>query len=56
MTDTGFWRLAEADGTWTALIDDDGTEITAGELLGRANQLARGLQEVGLSPGDTVVW
>ena len=28
MTDTGFWRLAEADGSWTALVDTDGTIST----------------------------
>lgn len=54
MTDTGFWRLAEADGSWTALIDTDGTKVSAGELVGRANQLANGLVAAGLEPGDTV--
>ncbi len=54
MTDTGFWRLAEADGSWTALIDTDGTAVSAGELVGRANQLANGLAALGLQSGDTV--
>ncbi|MDZ7676415.1 MAG: acyl-CoA synthetase [Acidimicrobiales bacterium] len=54
MTETGFWRLAEADGTWTALVDVDGTEVSAGELLGRANQLANGLADLGVTKGDTV--
>lgn len=54
MTETGFWRLAEADGSWTALIDADETVVTAGELVGRANQLANGLVALGLEPGDTV--
>ena len=53
-TQTGFWRLAEADGSWTALIDADGTKVTAGELVGRANQLANGLVALGLEAGDTV--
>ena len=54
MSDTGFWRLAEADGSWTALIDTDGTPVRAGELVGRANQLANGLRALGLGKGDTV--
>lgn len=54
MTDTGFWRLAESDGSWTALVDTDGTKVSAGELVGRANQLANGLVAAGLEPGDTV--
>ena len=53
MSDLGFWRLAENDGSWTALIDG-GEAISAGDLLARSNQLARGLQAIGLSPGDTV--
>ena len=54
MTETGFWRLAEADGSWTALIDSDETAVSAGELVSRANQLANGLVALGLEPGDTV--
>ena len=54
MTDTGFWRLAEADGSWTALVDVDGSEVTAGELVARANQLANGLVALGVDRGDTV--
>jgi long-chain acyl-CoA synthetase len=54
MTDTGFWRLAETDGSWAALVDVDGTSVSAGELVARANQLANGLTALGLSRGDTV--
>ncbi|WP_436796050.1 acyl-CoA synthetase [Actinospongicola halichondriae] len=54
MTETGFWRLAEADGSWTALIDTDESPVSAGQLVGRANQLANGLVALGLEPGDTV--
>ena len=54
MTEMGFWRMAEADGTWTALIDTDGTEVSAGDLVERANQLANGLVALGVEKGDTV--
>ena len=54
MADLGFWRLAEADPGRVALVGPDGTEHTAGDVVGRANQLARGLRTMGLSGGDTV--
>lgn len=54
MTDTGFWRLAEADGSWTALIDIDGQPISAGELVAASNAIANGLVDLGLRGGDTV--
>ncbi|MDE0804566.1 MAG: AMP-binding protein, partial [Acidimicrobiales bacterium] len=38
----------------TALIDTDETVVTAGELVGRANQLANGLVALGHEPSDTV--
>ncbi|MCU1356009.1 MAG: acyl-CoA synthetase [Acidimicrobiales bacterium] len=54
MADLGFWRLAEADPERVALVDPQGAEHTAGALVGRANQVARGLRAMGLEPGDTV--
>ncbi|HEY4378199.1 MAG TPA: AMP-binding protein, partial [Acidimicrobiales bacterium] len=54
MADLGFWRLAEADPERVALVGPDGEERTAGELVGRANQIAKGLRALGLSKGDTV--
>ena len=50
----GFWRRAEQDPDWTAVIDPDGTQITAGDLLGRANQITSGLRAAGLRPGDGI--
>jgi long-chain acyl-CoA synthetase len=50
----GFWRRAEEDPSWIAVIDADGTQHPAGELLGSANQLAAGLRAVGLRPGDVI--
>ena len=38
MGDLGFWALAQEDPDHLALVAPDGTELTAGELLGRANQ------------------
>lgn len=54
MTDLGFWTLAEKDPSHLALVDPDGREITAGELLGAANQLVHGLREIGMRPGDAI--
>ena len=47
-----FWRRAEADPSWTALVEPDGTQRTAGELLTRVNQLTHALRALGLRPGD----
>ena len=49
-----FWRRAEADPAWTALVEPDGTQRTAGELLARVNQLTHALRALGLRPGDGV--
>jgi long-chain acyl-CoA synthetase len=54
MGDLGFWRSAEADRERLALVGPDGTELTAGELLDRSNQIAHGLYTLGLEHGDTV--
>jgi long-chain acyl-CoA synthetase len=48
----GFWRLAAADPTPPAVVDDDGTVLTRGALLARARGVARGLAALGLQPGD----
>ena len=49
-----FWRRAEQDPSWTALIEPDGTRVTAGELLARVNQLTHLLRALGLRPGDGI--
>ena len=54
MGDLGFWRVAEADPERIALVDPDGNEHTAGELLAGANRMAHGLRALGLARGDTV--
>ena len=43
-----FWRRAEADPGWIALIEPDGTQRTAGELLARVNRLTHALRGRGL--------
>ena len=54
MGDLGFWAMAHDDPDHLALVASDGTELTAGELLGRANQLVHALRGFGLGPGDRV--
>jgi long-chain acyl-CoA synthetase len=54
MTELGFWKLANAEPDRVALIDPEGNERTAGELLTIANQVSHGLRAQGLEAGDTV--
>ena len=49
----GFWQHAQADPDALAIVDPDGTEVSAGELLARANQLVHALRSLGLGAGDT---
>ena len=50
----GFWRRAQEDPGWIAVIDPDGTKHNAGALLSRVNQLTHGLRARGLRPGDGI--
>jgi long-chain acyl-CoA synthetase len=50
----GFWNHAESDPGYVAIVDPDGTEHTAGEVLARANQVVHALRGLGMGPGDTV--
>jgi len=50
----GFWNLAQADPARLALVDPDGVEMTAGQLLAGSNKLVHGLRALGLAKGDTV--
>ncbi len=56
MADFGFWAMAQEDPGHLALVAPDGTEVKAGELLGRANQLVHGLRTLGMVPGDTIAF
>jgi long-chain acyl-CoA synthetase len=50
----GFWKHAQDDPGYLAIVDPDGTEHSAGDVLARANQLAHALRALGLKPGDAV--
>jgi long-chain acyl-CoA synthetase len=50
----GFWRRAQDEPGWIAVVDPDGTEHTAGDLLARVNQLTHALRARGLSAGDGI--
>ncbi|MBV8463876.1 MAG: AMP-binding protein, partial [Acidimicrobiales bacterium] len=54
MADLGFWALAHEDPSHLALVAPDGTEYSAGELLGRANQVVHALRKLGVGTGDKV--
>ncbi len=54
MGDLGFWALAQQDPDYLALVTPEGDEITAGELLGHANQLVHALRAQGFETGEVV--
>ena len=54
MTELGFWKLAETNPDALAVVDPDGKEHSAGEILAKANQLVHGLRELGLKKGDAI--
>ncbi|MFN8627017.1 MAG: acyl-CoA synthetase [Candidatus Binatia bacterium] len=54
MSDLGFWKVAQNDPAHLALVDPDGKQVTAGELLAAANQIVHGLRSLGLRQGDVV--
>ncbi len=54
MAELGFWKIAQEDPAKIALVDPEGTEVTAGELLSTSNQVVHGLRELGLQTGDSV--
>jgi long-chain acyl-CoA synthetase len=54
MGDLGFWALAQEDPDYLALVTPAGDEVSAGELLGRANQVVHALRAQGLEVGDRV--
>ncbi|NRA35788.1 MAG: AMP-binding protein [Polyangiaceae bacterium] len=51
-----FWQSAQKRPRRTALVDVDGSLISAGELLASGNQLARAFQDLGIEPGQTVAF
>jgi long-chain acyl-CoA synthetase len=54
MNELGFWTFAQQNPTSLAVVEPDGKEISAGQLLASANQIVHGLRALGLEPGDCV--
>jgi long-chain acyl-CoA synthetase len=54
VTDIGLWTIAGQDPDRPAVIEAEGTTVSYGELAGQADRIGRGLQELGLRPGDCV--
>lgn len=54
MSQLGFWTTATAHPDRLAVVEPDGREHTAGDVLARANRLVHGLRALGLQPGDCV--
>jgi long-chain acyl-CoA synthetase len=50
----GFWARAQENPDWVAVVEPDGTEHKAGDLLGRVNQLTSALRERGVDAGDGI--
>jgi long-chain acyl-CoA synthetase len=50
----GFWARAQENPEWIAVVEPDGTEHKAGDLLSRANQLVHALRGRGLVAGDGI--
>jgi long-chain acyl-CoA synthetase len=54
MDDLGFWTHAQQNPSHLAVVEPSGRQITAGELVGAANQIVHGLRALGLDKGDCV--
>jgi long-chain acyl-CoA synthetase len=54
VTDIGLWAIAATDPGRTAVIDPGGAAVSYAGLAARANRYGRGLQALGLRPGDCV--
>src|ERR1044071_225278 len=51
---SGFYKYAQQDPDFIAVVDPDGTEHRAGDLLARANRYVHALRGLGLEDGDAV--
>src|SRR6266498_52415 len=51
----GLWNIANERPASPAVIGPDGRTLSYGELAEQANRYARGLQAMGLKPGDAIV-
>src|SRR3954468_9885427 len=50
----GFWKYAQEDPGYLAIVDPDGTEHAAGDVLARSNQVVHALRALGMKRGDAV--
>ncbi|HEU0191881.1 MAG TPA: acyl-CoA synthetase [Mycobacterium sp.] len=55
MTEAGLWNIARDTPDAVAVVDVLGGELTYAQLAARANRYGRGLQALGLRPGDVLV-
>ena len=55
VTALGLWSIAADTPDLTAVVDPEGNPVTYGELAAAADRYGRGLQELGLQPGDAIV-
>jgi long-chain acyl-CoA synthetase len=54
MPEFAFWKMAEEQPEALAIVEHEGREIKAGELLASANRLVHALRAKGLQPGDAI--
>jgi long-chain acyl-CoA synthetase len=50
----GVWNIGAKYPDRTAIVNPDGAEVTAGELVAACNQVAHGLRTLGLRRGDSI--
>src|SRR5947208_7656749 len=55
MSRPGLWNIAQDQPELTAIVDTDGRAVSYAELARAANRYGRGLQAMGLRPGDAIV-
>ena len=55
-TSSSFWSQARAHPERVAIVEPDGTTVTAGALLAEIDRLSHGLRAHGLAPGDVIAF
>ncbi|MQA07111.1 MAG: AMP-binding protein [Pseudonocardiaceae bacterium] len=55
MTSLGLWNVAKEEPDRLAVVAPDGSESSYAELAAAADRYGRGLQAMGLEPGDSIV-
>jgi long-chain acyl-CoA synthetase len=55
VADIGLWNIADQQPNRTAVVSPDGGSVTYAELAAAADRYGRGLQSMGLEPGDSIV-